>query len=126
MTHYQPLVYAPGLTDSRAEKYHHTWFLCDPDRQALPASELAALQEMEVSIYLGRLRLKAPGMLSLELLLDVIEDDDSVRCTAQVGERQIHAIDEGMLAHTWFSQLLGRDCLCLKRDPDKPQSIDWP
>lgn len=126
MTNYQPLVYAPALEDSRAEKYQHNWFLCDSEHRLIPPSELSQLKGIESSIYLGRLRLKAPGMLTLELVLEVIEDDDSVRCVAQVGEQQVRAIDEGALAHTWFSQLLGRDCLCLKVDPESEQIIHWP
>ena len=92
MTAYQPLVYAPALTDSRAEHYHQNWFLCDTDFQLIPGSALSRLQEVSSSIYLGRLRLQAPGMLTLELLLDVIEDDDSVRCEAWVGEQRVPAI----------------------------------
>lgn len=126
MTVYQPLVYAPGLTDGRAEQYQQNWFLCDTDFQLLPASALSKLQAVSSSIYLGRLRLQAPGMLTLELLLDVIEDDDSVRCEAQVGEQRVQAIDEGTLAHTWFSRLLERDCLCLKVDPEGRQQVRWP
>lgn len=126
MTAYQPLVYAPALSDSRAEHYHQNWFLCDTNFQLLPASALSRLQEVSSSIYLGRLRLQAPGMLMLELLLDVVEDDDSVRCEAQVGDQRVQAIDEGTLAHTWFSQLLGCDCLCLKVDPESTQQICWP
>src|SRR5690625_7532469 len=65
-------------------------------------------------------------MLPLELLLDVIEDDDSMRCTASVSEQQVAAIDEGELAHTWFSQFLGRSVRCLKVDPEEAQTIEGP
>ncbi len=120
------LVYAPAVQDERAKSYQHQWFLCDEQRHLIPATELAQLALLEPTFYLGRLRLRAAGMLPLELLLDVIEDDDSVRCTAFVGAQPIAAIDEGELAHTWFSQFLGRPVLCLKVDPNVEQTIDWP
>ncbi|HLR29269.1 MAG TPA: hypothetical protein VK082_01675 [Paenalcaligenes sp.] len=119
------LVNAPAMQDERAQPYAQRWFLCDVDRVLIPAAELSKLGELECALYLGCLRLRAPGMLPLELLLDVIEDDDSVRCTAQIGRQRVAAIDEGELAHTWFSQFLGRPVLCLKVDPDANQEIDW-
>ncbi|HLR82050.1 MAG TPA: hypothetical protein VK051_02820 [Paenalcaligenes sp.] len=119
------LVNAPAVHDERARAYAQRWFLCDADRALIPAAQLSKLDELECTFYLGYLRLRAPGMLPLELLLDVIEDDDSVRCIARVGQQQVAAIDEGELAHTWFSQFLGRPVLCLKVDPDATQEIDW-
>ncbi|HLS17045.1 MAG TPA: MOSC N-terminal beta barrel domain-containing protein [Paenalcaligenes sp.] len=120
------LVYGPALQDTRAQAYADRWFLCDAHDVLIPATELSKLQQLDCSLYLGQLRLRAPGMLPLELLLDVIEDDDSVRCTASVGEQQVAAIDEGELAHTWFSQFLGRSVRCLKVDPEAAQTIEWP
>jgi len=120
------LLYAPAVKDKRAQSYAQRWFLCDENYTLIPANELDRLKQLECSFYLGRLRLRASGMLPLELLLDVIEDDDSVRCTALVGEQRVAAIDEGELAHTWFSQYLGRPVLCLKVDPEATQTIEWP
>jgi len=126
MMSYSPIVYLPSLADERAQAYQHRWFLCDTQHRLIPAEQLTALNEVGLSLFAGCLRISAPGMLTLELLLDVIEDDDSVRCQAQVGEQLVAAIDEGELAHTWFSQLLGQPCLCLKVDPESEQSIVWP
>lgn len=126
MTAFQPIVYASPMSDARAEPYHQRWFICDTEGRLLTADKVSGLQQLSLDLYLGSLRLRAPGMLTLELLLDVIEDDDSVRCQAQVGDQLVAAIDEGTLAHTWFSRLLGQQCLCLKVDPEHKQQVAWP
>lgn len=123
---FQPIVYAPAISNLRAQPYHQRWFICDTQGRALSPEQAAPLQNVSLSLYLGHLRLRAPGMLMLELMLDVIEDDDSVRRQAQVGGQQIAAIDEGLLAHTWFSQLMGQECLCFKVDPHHTEPIEWP
>lgn len=124
---YQPIVYAAGLTDERAQHYEHQWFICDQHYQLIPKEAIEKkLTQLKCSIYTGCLRLRAPGMLMLELLLDVVEDDDSVRCQALVGTQKIAAINEGELVNTWFSRFLGRPSMCLKVDPLVKQAIHWP
>lgn len=100
-------------------KYHHQWFLVSPSLQCLDEHACQALAQVQMQKHMGQLQLRAPGMLRLELLLDVIEDDDESRCIAIDINHKIASIDEGELAATWFSHVIGQDCRLLKKDPGK-------
>lgn len=116
-----PILYGPSLQlDSR---YQHQWFLADAQSlRMLNAEDCKGLQALELSVSLGDLQLRAPGMLRLELLLDVIEDDDEYRCLATDAQgNKIAAINEGQLPAVWFEQLVGRPCVLFKRDPGRPE-----
>jgi len=73
----------------------------------------------------GYLTLRAPGMLRMDIPLEVEEDDDSVVCSIHVGTQIIAAVDEGDFAATWLSNVLQRPCRLVKRHPpDAP--VQWP
>lgn len=110
-----PIVGCPGLDDPAAAKYANRWFLVDEQLCWLLDP---LLDSVELTIRHGMLVIKAPGMLRLDIPMDVIEDDDSVRMTAQSGSEQVDVIDEGDLAAVWFSNLIGRSCRLVKVHPD--------
>lgn len=114
-----PICFGPAV--SAETKYHHQWFLVNPGLQCLDEKSCQALSQIELQIHMGKLQLRAPGMLRLELLLDVLEDDDELRCTAFDNNVKIAAIDEGELAATWFSHVVGQPCRLLKKDPGNPE-----
>jgi hypothetical protein len=64
-------------------------------------------------------------MLRLDIPLDVLEDDDSVRGQAQVGGRPVDIVDEGELVATWVSKFLERPCRLVKVHPDAGP-VFWP
>lgn len=114
-----PICFAP--TVSLPAMYDQQWFLADSELRILSAPECQNLEQVQIQVHMGQLQLKAPGMLRLELLLDVLEDDDEVRCTAtDSNQTLVAAIDEGDLAATWFSHVVGQTCRLLKKDPGKP------
>lgn len=114
-----PICFAPTL-DIDA-KYHQQWFLVTPELRSLSRDECEPLSQLTMQRSMGYLQLRAPGMLRLELVLDVLEDDDEVRCRAiDTAGMEIAAIDEGELASVWFSHVVGRPCRLVKRDPGNP------
>ncbi|HJH24350.1 MAG TPA: MOSC N-terminal beta barrel domain-containing protein [Paenalcaligenes hominis] len=118
-----PILFGPTIALDK--RYSNQWFLTDGKGKALTASDCAALNQLELRTKLGYLQVRAPGMLLLELALDVLEDDDSVRLQASADDgTPIAAIDEGVLAATWFSHVIGQPCLLLKKDPGHPDSPD--
>ena len=80
------------------------------------------LAEVSVELRMGYLVLKAPGMLRMDIPLDVIEDDDSVRYSMRVGEQVIDVVDEGELAAAWISNFVQVPCRIMKVHPDTPVS----
>lgn len=118
-----PILFGPTMALDPC--YANQWFLTDEQGNVLTASDCLALADLELNTKLGQLQVRAAGMLRLELMLDVIEDDDSVRMQAMTTEgNSVAAINEGQLAATWFSHVLGRPCLLLKKDPGYPDTTN--
>jgi uncharacterized protein YcbX len=113
-----PVVDAPAAEHPEAAPYHHRWFLVDAQCQQLGRSKAPDLAKLSVNIAHDCLVLKAPGMLRLDIVLEVIEDDDSVRWQAWVGDQAIDVVDEGDLVAAWFSNLLGQACRLVKVHPE--------
>lgn len=110
-----PIVGCPEMDRPEAQPYTNRWFLVDDQNQWLTDS---AQQTVEMRIQHGMLVLRAPGMLRLDIPLDVIEDDDSVRLTVQAGSEQADVVDEGDLPAAWFSNLTGTPCRLVKVHPE--------
>ena len=83
------------------------------------------LSQVSCEVRMGALVLRAPGMLRLDIPMDVIEDDDSVRRHAIVAGQKVDVVDEGDVCATWFSHVAGRVCRLVKVHPDAP-AIAWP
>lgn len=110
-----PLVGCPELNHPDSHLYANRWFLVDQDLQWLTDP---ALESVELSIKHAMMVIRAPGMLRIDIPLDVIEDDDSVRLMVTVGQQQVDVVDEGDLSAVWFSNLTGRSCRLVKVHPD--------
>ncbi len=107
------------VTHEDAARFDKRWFLVDESNTFDPAVSGQALASIELSISQGNLVLRAPGMLRLDIPMDVIEDDDSVWRDATVGEQTVKVVDEGDLAAVWFGNVLGRACRLVKVHPDE-------
>src|SRR5690606_2538724 len=105
--------------------YHRRWFVGDGQGKWLSARDCPELAKIQTELRFGYLVLRAPGMLRLDIPLDVIEDDDSVRRTVEVGGQAVDAVDEGDLAATWLGNCLQRPCRLYKVHPDAAP-VDWP
>jgi len=114
---YTPVLGCAPVDDERAADYQHRWLVGDALGRWLAPSDCSALGSIETSLRMGYLVLRAPGMLRLDIPLDVIEDDDSVCRVVQIGEDKIAVVDEGDLAATWLSNCLGRPCRLYKVHP---------
>lgn len=125
-TLYRPVFGCSGIADERARNIHHQWFVTDASWNLIEGEAAERLPEVSVSMMLGYLVLRAEGMLRLDIPMDVIEDDDSVRRQASVAGQPVEAIDEGDLAAAWFSRLLGTPCRLLKVHPDAQGKVAWP
>lgn len=123
---YRPVFGCSGIADERARSIHHQWFVTDAAWNLLEGEATARLPEVSASMMLGYLVLRAEGMLRLDIPMDVIEDDDSVRRQATVSGQPVEAIDEGDLAAAWFTRFLGTPCRLLKVHPDAHGKVRWP
>lgn len=122
---YTPLAECGSLTDERAQAYDRRWLVVHEDGRWMTRADFPQLAEVTVELRLGYLVVRAPGMLRLDIPLDVIEDDDSVRFTAMVGDQEIDVVDEGELATAWMSSYLRQPCGIMKVHPDVAE-VRWP
>ena|SRR5690606_25206753 len=122
---YFPIVACGGTPVAGAEAYDKRWLVVDAADKWLSQSHCEQLADIQVELRLGYLVMRAPGMLRLDIPLDVIEDDDSVRGSAAVGKQQIDVVDEGELAAAWLTRFLGQPCRLMKVHPDAGRVL-WP
>lgn len=115
-TDYTPIAACNAVDHPDARDYHRRWLFVDDDGQWL--SDTGLLHKIQVDIRFGYLVLEAPGMLRLDLPMDVIEDDDSVRSSVSVNGQDVDVVDEGEVAATWATAFLGMPCRLVKLHPD--------
>ena len=90
------------------------WVIVDEDGEFLSQREYPRLALVETRMTGASLRLKAPGMLQLEIPFD--SEGDVVQ--ARVGDDAIAAVTQGEIADAWFSNYLGRPARLLRFDPE--------
>lgn len=110
-----PIAGGPRIDHPKAADYANRWFVVDEQQVWLSDADLSTI---EIDLRHGMLVLKAPGMLRMDIPLDVIEDDESVWMTATVAGQTTDVVDEGDLAAVWFGHVLGRPCRLMKVRPD--------
>lgn len=120
-----PVVGCAGLERRQAADYHQRWFVVDANGQWLGAERCAALGQVVTELKLGSLVLRAPGMLRVDIPLDVIEDDDSVKRTVQVGAQSVTVVDEGDVIATWMTHVTGEPSRLVKVHPEAAPVV-WP
>ena len=122
---YTPIAGCGAINLPEAAEYDRRWLNVDDQGHWISATQSPALASVSMLMRMGNLVLRAPGMLRLELPLDVIEDDDSVRRVARVGGQVVDVVDEGDVAATWFSNVAGVACRLNKVHPEAAP-VSWP
>lgn len=120
-----PVVGCSGSTHREAPQYHQRWFVVDANDRLLSAAQCPGLAAVSTDIRMGYLVLRAPGMLRMDIPMDVIEDDDSVRKTALVADQTVDVVDEGEVAAAWFTHVTGEPSRLVKVHPEATPVV-WP
>lgn len=93
------------------------WMVVDAGGIFLSQRSHPAMARIRTELRDGYLIVTAPGQPRLDIPVDVIEDDDSVRTRVTVWRDEVDAVDEGDLAAQWFGALLGTPCRLVKVHP---------
>lgn len=109
-----PVIAANTVNHHQAEQYNRRWLFADENNNAITDND--KLQQIKVDIKFGYLVLQAPGMMRLDIPLEVIEDDDGFD-TVKINNKQVTAVDEGEVAAVWASKFLEQDAKILKVYP---------
>lgn len=136
---YTPITHCPAVSGRAVnEHYQQRWVLVDKQQRVISANT-QKLDDIQVDIKFGYLVIRAPGMLRLDIPMDVIEDDESAfewaydneeKVTAcyddHVSSREsagqesasnntIRVVSEGDLAAQWFSVYLEQPVRLMKK-----------
>lgn len=122
---YFPIAGCGGVSGDDAAAYDRRWLVVDQQGVRLSPAQHPGLCDVAVSLRFGYLVVRAPAMLRLDVPLDVIEDDDSVRSKATLGGQTLDVVDEGEMAAAWFSACLQHPCRLVKLHPDQGP-VNWP
>lgn len=122
---YCPIVACAVCEDPAAGPYHRHWFVVDATDRLVTRQSQPRLAEVEIAIRFGYLAIRGPGMLRMDIPLDVIEDDDSIVRQVVVGSQRVKIVDEGDLAAAWVSNFLGTPSRLVKVHPDVA-TVMWP
>lgn len=100
------------------------WMVIDADNQFVTQRNLPRMALIETAIRFEHLRLKAPGMLQIDIPVGGFDYDDSRRVTVGVWNDQVPAFVEDPLVNAWFSRFLERDLRLVRIDPDHRRRCD--
>jgi uncharacterized protein YcbX len=90
------------------------WVVVDADGEFLSQRELPKMALIETRLTGNSLRLKAPGMLQL----DVPFASEGDVLPVQVWDDRISAVTQGEVADAWFSTFLEQPCRLMRFDPE--------
>ena len=90
------------------------WVVVDDQAEFLSQRELPKMARIETRLTGVSLRLKAPGMLQLDVPFESEGDVIKVR----IWNDEVAAVTQGDIADAWFSQFLGRRCRLMRFDPE--------
>ena len=90
------------------------WVVVDDHGEFLSQRELPKMAQIETRLTSVSLRLKAPGMLQLDVPFE--SEGDVLR--VRVWNDEVAAVTQGDIADAWFSQFLGLRCRLMRFDPE--------
>ena len=90
------------------------WVVVDDQGEFLSQRELPKMAQIETRLTGVSLRLRAPGMLQLDVPFESEGDVIKVR----VWNDEVAAVTQGDIADAWFSQFLGLQCRLVRFDPE--------
>lgn len=110
----QALLLETGLELDRA------WMVVNEAGQFVSQRELPRMALIRVQLKTQEMLLRAPGMLTLHVSLDAVEQPTRVR----VWRDEVAAFDMGATAAQWFSDFLGQRLRLVRFDPAQPRLSD--
>jgi uncharacterized protein YcbX len=110
----QALLEPTGIDLDRA------WMVVDPEGRMLTQREFPRLALVQPTLRSSEMLLRAPGMLTLHVQIEVVEAPTRV----QVWDDIVKAFDMGALAAQWFTDFLGRPARLARFDPDERRLSD--
>jgi uncharacterized protein YcbX len=97
--------------------YDREWMVVDMQGAFLTQREYPKLAQIVPRIKADTLELRAPGMLRLEIPLDLPDPDQAPTLDVRVWDDSVKAYDCDEITATWFSNVLGVPCRLARFHP---------
>ena len=104
-----------GLTSEHI--YDREWMVVDMQGEFMTQREHPKMAQITPRIKADTLELRAPGMLRLEIPLDLPDPDDAPTIDVRVWNDMVNAYDCDDITATWFSQAIGVPCRLVRFHP---------
>ena len=106
------------------------WMVVDENGQFVTQRSLPRMTLIETAIRFEQLRLRAPGMLQIDIPIGGFDYDPARRTLVRVWNDEVPAFVEDELVNAWFSRFLERELRLVRIDPDHrricdPQWTGW-
>jgi len=125
-----PIKSCAGIALAHAEvgeagiEYDRLWMVVDDHGEFLSQREAPRMALIGTGIRLNELRIRAPGMLGIDLPIDVEEDEPGVVRKVSVWNDVVDAVDEGDYVAAWFTGFLGRTARLAKFHPHSRRLVN--
>jgi len=100
------------------------WMVIDEDCQFVTQRNLPRLALIETALKFEQLRLKAPGMLQLDIPVGGFDYSDERRVLVGLWSDMVPAFVEDPIVNEWFSRFLDRKLRLVRIDPDHRRVCD--
>lgn len=97
--------------------YDREWMVVDAQGNCMTQRDYPALARIAPRMYGGGLKLRAPGMLELEITLDLPDPEQAPTLEVRVWDDILSAYDCDAVTAHWFSQAVGVPCRLVRFHP---------
>jgi uncharacterized protein YcbX len=104
--------------------YDREWMVVDANGQFLTQREFPKMALIKPRLTTDMLELRAPGMLRLDIPLDLPDPDTAQTINVQVWEDSVQAYDCDDTTAAWFSNALGTVCRLVRFHPDAKRIVN--
>ncbi|WP_151448037.1 MOSC domain-containing protein [Lacisediminimonas profundi] len=104
--------------------YDREWMVVDPDGNFLTQREYPKMATIRPRLRFGSLEVRAPGMLPLNIPLDLPAPEDERTLEVQVWKDRVLAYDCDETTAVWFSNALGTACRLARFHPSAARTAN--
>ncbi len=103
--------------------YDREWMVVDEEGHFLSQREYPKMAQIVPKLKADTLELRAPGMLRLEIPLDLPHPDEARVRNVQIWNDTVPAYDCDEMTATWFSNAIGTPCRLVRFHPDAKRRV---
>jgi uncharacterized protein YcbX len=104
--------------------YDREWMLVDDDGNFLTQREYPRMALITPRLRSETMELRAPGMLRLDITLDLPDPETAPTREVQLWQHRFNAYDGDSVTRQWFSQFLGVPCQLVRFHPDAHHPVN--